>query len=119
MELSNIGRALNALPNLKISGLFITVDPGRDTVEKLAVYVPFFHPHIIGLTGSEYEIRKVADQYNVSYKRISQGTSYTMDHSSHIFVLDSKGKIRALAPFGSSSEHLINLIQGIADNTTD
>lgn len=119
MELSNIGRAMNALPNLEISGVFITVDPDRDTVDKLAVYVPYFHPNIVGLSGSDDEIRNVADQYNVRYKRVSQGSSYTVDHSSHIFILDHKGTIRALAPFGSSVEHLVNLIQGIAGTSTD
>lgn len=114
LELSNIGRALHELPDDQVTGIFITIDPSRDTVERLAAYVSFFHPDLIGLTGTEEEIRAVADQYNVSYRRIEQGTGYTMEHPANVYVLDPEGTIRAMAPFGSSSEHLVRLVRGIA-----
>ncbi len=114
MELSNIGRALHELPDDQVTGIFVTIDPSRDTVERLAAYVTFFHPDLIGLTGTEEEIRAVADQYNVSYRRIEQGTGYTMEHPANVYVLDPEGTIRAMAPFGSSSEHLVRLVRGIA-----
>ncbi|MDE0715620.1 MAG: SCO family protein [Gammaproteobacteria bacterium] len=114
LELSNIGRALHALPDDQVTGLFVTIDPSRDTVERLASYVTFFHPDLIGLTGTEEEIREVANQYNISYRRIEQGTSYTMEHPANVYVLDPEGTIRAMAPFGSTSEHLVRLVRGIA-----
>ena len=114
LELSNIGRALHELPDDQVTGIFVTIDPSRDTVERLAAYVTFFHPDLIGLTGTEEEIRAVADQYNVSYRRIEQGTGYTMEHPANVYVLDPEGTIRAMAPFGSSSEHLVRLVRGIA-----
>ena len=114
MELSNIGRALQAFPNDQVAGIFITIDPARDTVERLASYVTFFHPDLIGLTGTEEEIRKVADRYNISYRRIEQGSGYTMEHPANVYVLDSGGTIRAMAPFGSTPEHLVRLVRGIA-----
>ncbi len=114
LELSNIGRALHELPDDQVTGIFITIDPSRDTVERLAAYVSFFHPDLIGLTGTEEEIRAVADQYNVSYRRIEQGTGYTMEHPANVYVLDPEGTIRAMAPFGSPSEHLVRLVRGIA-----
>lgn len=114
LELSNIGRALHELPDDRVTGIFVTIDPSRDTVERLAAYVTFFHPDLIGLTGTEEEIRAVADQYNVSYRRIEQGTGYTMEHPANVYVLDPEGTIRAMAPFGSSSEHLVRLVRGIA-----
>ncbi len=114
LELSNIGRALHALPKDQVTGLFVTIDPSRDTVERLASYVTFFHPDLIGLTGTEEEIREVASQYNISYRRIEQGTGYTMEHPANVYVLDPEGTIRAMAPFGSTAEHLVRLVRGIA-----
>ena len=116
MELSHIGRAMDSLGDLAVSGVFITVDPERDTVDKLADYVPFFHPDLIGLTGTADEIRKVADQYNVNYRRAGHGPGYTVDHSSQIIILDDQGAIRALAPFGATAEHLVKVVRGIAES---
>jgi protein SCO1/2 len=113
MELSNIARALTVLDNEQVSGLFITIDPARDTVERLASYMPFFHPKMLGLTGTAEEIKAVAEQYRITYNRVEQRSGYSMDHSSHIFVLDANGVVRALAPFGSNADHLVRLIQGI------
>ena len=104
---------MNALPGISVSALFITIDPQRDTLERLSAYVPHFHSDMIGLTGTDDEIRSVAEQYNVAFKRIGQGETYSMEHTSHIFVLDQFGAIRALAPFGSSVDHLITLIRGV------
>ncbi len=118
MELSNIGRALHAFPDSQVTGLFITIDPSRDTVERLASYVTFFHPNLIGLTGTEEEIRTVADLYNVSYRRIEQGSSYTMEHPANVYVLDHQGAVRAIAPFGSSPDHLVRLVRGVAAAST-
>ena len=52
----------------KVSALFVSVDPERDTPDKLKNYVPFFSPDLIGLTGSVSEITTVADAYRVQTK---------------------------------------------------
>ncbi len=118
MELTHISQALDALPDDKVIGLFITVDPERDTVQKLSTYAPFFHARIIGLTGANKEIDKAAKLFNVSYRRIAQGDSYTFDHSSNIIVLNQLGEVKALVPFGSNYEHLVKLVQGVlSDNS--
>ena len=63
----------------------ITVDPERDTAQHLAEYVPMFHPRLIGLTGKEEAIRKVADAYKVYFAKVATGKAaddYTVDHTS-------------------------------------
>ncbi len=111
MELNTISQALSQLEDLDVIGLFITVDPERDSAGHIKSYVSHFHPEIIGLTGTPDDIRRTADQYNVRFQRSGEGSTYTIDHSSHIFILDTLGKIRAIAPFGSTSEHLQNVVR--------
>lgn len=118
MELSTIGRTLHEFSDDRVAGLFITIDPSRDTAERLAAYVPFFHPDLIGLTGTEEEIREVANLYRISYRRIEQDSGYIMEHPADIYVLDHRGEVRALVPFGSTTEHLVRLVRGIASDAS-
>lgn len=77
----------------KVQPILITVDPARDTKERLAEYVDVFHPAIIGLTGSADEIAEAARGFGVYYKKVlgeAEG-EYTMDHSASSFVLDGEG----------------------------
>lgn len=91
--------------------LFISLDPERDTQEKLKLFIPSFDPTFIGLIGSNEEIAKIANQYKVFYQKVEQGNSYTIDHSSGIYLLDHKGKIRVRHPYGSSVEEIISDIK--------
>lgn len=77
----------------KVQPILITVDPERDTKERLAEYVDAFHPAIVGLTGSADEIAEAARGFGVYYKKVpgeAEG-EYTMDHSASSFVLDGDG----------------------------
>ena len=78
----------------KITPLFITVDPERDTPEQLAMYVKSFHPRLVGLTGTPAEIEAVAKAYRVYFKKVPDPKSsagYTMDHSAIIYVMGPDG----------------------------
>ena len=77
-----------------ITPIFITIDPSRDTVEHLSLYLENFHPRMIGLTGTEVQIAKVARAYRIFYtksKDTDSTTDYLMDHSSIVFLMDPKG----------------------------
>jgi len=77
-----------------VTPVFITIDPERDTVERLTSYLSNFHPSIIGLTGTEKQIAQVARAYRVYYAKAkgSEGAGdYLMDHSSIIFFMDPEG----------------------------
>jgi protein SCO1/2 len=78
-----------------ITPIFISVDPQRDTPEKLAAYVKNFDPRLVGLTGTPEEIAAVAKAYKVYYAKVpskERPDDYTMDHTSIIYVMDSKGE---------------------------
>lgn len=74
----------------------ITVDPPRDTPEKLADYVPFFHPEFIGLTGEVTEIRVLAQQLNTVFFQESEDPAYTVAHSDNMAIINPQGEYVAL-----------------------
>jgi len=74
--------------------VFITVDPDRDTPKALAAYLssPAFPKGALGLTGSAGKIAEVAREYHVYYQKVPQGSSYTMDHSAVVYLMDPQGR---------------------------
>jgi cytochrome oxidase Cu insertion factor (SCO1/SenC/PrrC family) len=79
----------------RITPIFISVDPERDTPEKLAAYVKNFDARLVGLTGTPEEIAAVAKAYKVYYEKVpnkEHSGDYTMDHTSIIYVMDPKGE---------------------------
>ncbi len=90
-QMSEIFRALG--PDAKIKGLFITVDPERDTPDLVKTYAGNFDPRIIGLSGDRAAIDRVLAEYRV-YARKAPGANgdYTMDHSAVIYLMDRDGK---------------------------
>jgi protein SCO1/2 len=96
-EMSETLRRLGADAD-KTSALFITVDPERDTPEKLKEYLSNFHPRVVGLTGTPAEIEAVTKAYKVYAKKVPlEGGGYTMDHSAIVYLMDRNG--RFVAPF--------------------
>ncbi len=86
--------------------LFVTVDPERDTPEKLKDYLSSFDPHLIGLTGAPDAVERVLKAYRVYSKKVpTEGGGYTMDHTALVYLMDKQG--RFVAPF--------NLKQGPAE----
>ncbi len=81
--------------------LFITVDPGRDSVETLKEYIPFFNKKFVGVTGAPEEIAKLTDKLGISYIRVPGSESeedYYVDHSASILLIDPLMRLRAIFP---------------------
>tara|TARA_Y100000022_G_scaffold200726_1_gene217876 strand:- start:34560 stop:35135 length:576 start_codon:yes stop_codon:yes gene_type:complete len=91
--------------------LFVTLDPERDSQSLLKQYVPSFDSSFIGLTGTKAQIEKIAQQYKIFHKKVGDDESYTIDHSSAIYLLDKKGMIRVRFPYGSSIDGMMNDIK--------
>lgn len=82
----------------KMSALFISVDPERDTPAALKDYLQSFHPRISALTGTQAEVDAVTKGYKAYAKRVPlDGGGYTMDHSAIVYLMDRDG--RFVAPF--------------------
>jgi protein SCO1/2 len=79
--------------------VFVSIDPARDTPQRLADYVPYFHPDFIGVTGDEAELQKLTRQFGVLYERVDdQGSAlaYLMDHSGSIILTNPAGRFRGV-----------------------
>ena len=94
--------------------VYVTVDPDRDTPERLKNHLVNFDPEFIGLTGDEDILEKVYNAYGVYHDRNdvegSEGV-YFMSHTSSIFIIDRSGKWRLLFNYGTSKEDMIHDIQ--------
>lgn len=101
-----------------VQPIFISVDPARDKPEYLASYTNVFSPAILALTGSERQLRRVAKAYGsyFSYVARSPGsTTYSVDHSVNIYVVDAKGSLVSVIPFGTPVDDVVRRIEGILD----
>ena len=85
----------------KIVPIFITLDPERDTPDLLASYVQHYYSSMIGLSGSPEQIKQVAGQYGIKYRRVplpGSAMQYAINHSAAYFVIDKKGQLRFSFP---------------------
>lgn len=79
----------------RLTPIFITVDPTRDTPKVMAEYVSAFDKRIVGLTGTEPQVAKAAKAFRVYYARVQQKSArdgYTMSHSSFMYLMAPNGR---------------------------
>lgn len=88
--------------------LFVTIDPERDTAERLQDYVAHFHPALVGLSGSAGQLARVFDQYRVYAERevLDSEAEYGFAHSAHIYLIDHHGRVRAMFGAGHTLERM-------------
>jgi cytochrome oxidase Cu insertion factor (SCO1/SenC/PrrC family) len=113
-ELANLSAVLNELPHAgdQVQGVFVTVDPERDTPRVLADYVGYFSRHLIGLTGSPDQIAQVAEKYRVKYRKNPRpGGAYSVDHSVNLYVIDRAGELATVIPYGLPPEHVLEVVR--------
>lgn len=87
----------------QVQVVYITVDPQRDTPEKLQNYLAAFDPAFIGLTGSPEELQPVWDAYGVYRQIRDEGSAagYLVDHTARVYLIDRQGRLRLTYPFGT------------------
>ena len=106
-ELAQAKKALGADGD-KVQGIFVTVDPERDTPEVLKGYMANFDPTFIALRGTPEQLAAMAKDFKVYYKRVDgkSPTTYTMDHSAASYVYDTQGRLRLYTRYGSGAQSL-------------
>ncbi len=111
-ELTEVKRLLGADAD-KLQGVFVTVDPVRDTAELLKAYMANFDPSFVAFVPTEEELVKVAKDFKIYYKKVEgkTPTSYTMDHSAGSYVYDTQGRLRLYSRYGSGPQVLAQDIQ--------
>ncbi len=95
--------------------LFITVDPQRDSPERMAEYVSAFHPDFIGLSGSDDQLAKVWSGYGV-FRQINQAnsaTGYLVDHSARTYLIDQQGNMRLTYVYGTPVDDIVSDLRAL------
>lgn len=101
--------ALSAKELDRVRALFITLDPERDTLDKLQKYTGYFHPNIIGLRDDVESIRSVTELYGINFAKTMSPKSaigYTISHSTDILLLDPQGQVVEVIPHNSEPTYL-------------
>ena len=93
----------------RLQGLFITVDPQRDTPEVLKAYMTNFDPSFLALYTAPDKLAALAKDYKVYFKKVDgqTPTSYTMDHSAGSYIYDTQGKLRLYTRYGTGTAPLL------------
>lgn len=108
-ELAQVKQALGAQGE-RLQGLFISLDPERDTPAVMKEYLANFDPSFLALYAQPAALPELARYFKVYYKKVEgkTPTSYTLDHSAGSYVYDPQGRIRLYHRYGSGSQGLID-----------
>ncbi len=114
--LAVIRDALKSSPTFaSVNVVFITVDPLRDTPERLNEYVSFFDPRIIPLSGTEEQIREVAKSYGTYFMRSELGGAedYTVDHTAYFYLIDQAGNLIRVLDHATDASALAEALKAL------
>ncbi len=100
----------------KVKTVFVSVDPEKDTPEKLREYLDYFAVPAVGLTGTPEQLAAVAKQYGASYERVESDSAagYLIEHSTYLYLIDPVGRVRHLFRYGDKPEEIARLTAKVA-----
>ncbi len=118
-ELAQVKQALGADGD-RLQGIFISVDPERDTLEMLKAYMGNFDPGFLALRPTPQELPALTKNFKIYYKKVdgTTPTSYTMDHSAGSYVYDPQGRLRIYHRYGSGTEALTQDVRALLKQGT-
>jgi protein SCO1 len=108
VELAQVKKQLGPA-GADVQGVFVTLDPERDTPELLKAYVSNFDPSFVALRGTPEETKNAAKGFKVFYNKVAGQTdaTYTVDHTAGSYLFDRQGRVRVFTRYGSGSESLL------------
>ena len=111
--MSNAFSQMNENDLSQVQGIFVSVDPQRDTLKKLLEYTQYFHQSIMGMTSTPEVIRELADRYGAAYQKVVQESvaNYAVDHSSETYVIDPKGNLVERLPHAAPPADILAAIR--------
>lgn len=113
-ELAEVKKALGK-DGERLQGIFVTVDPDRDTPEVLKAYMANFDPTFLALRGTPEQLAAVAKDFKIYYKKVEgkTPTSYSMDHSAGSYIYDPAGRLRIYSRYGSGAQALVEDVKAL------
>lgn len=118
-ELKHVYETLNQ-PADKLKIIFVTIDPDRDTLDNLSLYMAAFDDDFIGLRDDTPALQSLLNEFGVvATKRIvgESALSYLMDHTASVFLIDSSGKLRMQYLYGTNYRDIVHDLQLILPQT--
>jgi len=112
VEVAEVKKSLGADGD-KVQGVFVTIDPERDTAALLKPYLTSFDPSFVGLHGSVEQTQAAAKEFKVFFAKVpgkAEG-SYTLDHTAGAFIFDADGRVRLFTRYGAGAKALAGDIQ--------
>lgn len=107
-------RRLTPEEQARVASIFISVDPERDTPARLKEYVEFFHPGLVGLTGSKEALAETAFRYGVFFARQkldSAGNGYVIDHTADTYVIGADGQLLDKIPHATPPDQVVTKLR--------
>jgi protein SCO1/2 len=109
-------RQLTDAEREQVQVLFVSVDPARDTLERLRQYTAYFHPGIIALTGTDAKVAAAAKRYGAAYQRGEDGGTamgYLVDHSAYTYLVDPDGRLVDTLNHATPAEHIVARVRSL------
>lgn len=98
----------------RLNVVFVTIDPERDTPERIAAYLESFDPRIVGLTGTPEEVADAARTFGITYRKVpTEGGEYTMDHTASVLLFDEDGRFATLIDYHDSPEAALGKLRRV------
>jgi protein SCO1/2 len=107
VELAQVKKALGKDGD-RVQGIFVSIDPERDTPEILKAYMASFDPTFVALRGTPQQAQAAAKEFKVFFAKVPGKTegSYTMDHTAGSYLFDANGKVRLFERYGGGADAL-------------
>ena len=117
-ELQVMADTLDRLENqaLEVQALFVTIDPERDLPPLLGEYTAAFDKRILGLTGTEEQIKEMSRLFRVYYGKVdnkNNSKDYIIDHSNLIYITDRKGQVSEIIAGTINAERVADAVKRV------
>ncbi|CAM3895157.1 SCO family protein [Vreelandella rituensis] len=109
---------LSAEQRERVVPVMVSVDPERDTLERLKEYMGYFGEEFIGATGSQAQLEELAERYGVIWRRVETPESsmeYTIDHSASLYLVNPEGKLLQRVLYSPTPHALVSALQGVLE----
>jgi protein SCO1 len=110
LDLSNTIKQLGPEAD-KMRFVFVSVDPGRDTIEQLKLYLSSFDPRIVGATGTEAQLAEIARKYRAVYEKVPSKDGYSVNHTATTYLMDGKGQFVGTLAYQENAEAVLQKLK--------
>ena len=109
-ELKSVTDRLGPEKAKNVKVLLVTVDPGRDTPQRMQEYVNHFNKDFVGLTGTQTELSRVWSDYGIFRQIVDEGSAsgYGIDHTARVTLIDQDGNLRASYGFDTPVDDIVH-----------